>query len=232
MGNGLKKAVFGLMDKVFTQEGFVLAVRKWQPETMYEIDLHLPEVDMLKWTTIPRLKCKVAPYAYRDYTPAIWDAERRKCTLIIETGHNGFGSLWTQNLKPGDTILFAPAHAAQLPAGPGKIVCFGDGSALGHFLALKQLTNRNTNPLEAIIFLNEEYVLPDYFEHENPEFKFIMAPGVNSLDSLHQSSEYKVLSTYGALYIAGHIPTVTGLRKIFKKNPYLNAKIFAHGFWS
>ncbi len=40
------------------------------------------------------------------------------------------------------------------------------------------------------------------------------------------------MADYSAVYIAGYIPMVTGLRKIFKKNPYLNAKIFAHGFWT
>ncbi|GLU56982.1 siderophore-interacting protein [Dyadobacter frigoris] len=232
MTNGLKKAVFNLMDKAFTQEGFVLAIRKWQPEMMYEIDLHLPEVDMNKWNTIPRLKCKVAEFEYRDYTPAKWDVEKRICTMLIETEHNGHGSAWTKNLQAGDTILFAPAHAAQLPSRPGKIVCFGDGSALGHFLALKQLTNRNEYPFEAVIFLNEDYTLPDYFKNKNPEFKFVMMPGANSLDSLNQFSENKRMSDYTAVYIAGFIPMVTGLRKILKKNPYLTAKIFAHGFWS
>lgn len=229
---GLKKAVFNLMDKAFTQEGFVLAVRKWQPEMMYEIDLHLPEVDMTKWKTIPRLKCKVAEYEYRDYTPATWDIEKRVCTMFIETEHNGPGSAWTKNLQPGDAILFAPAHAAQLPSKPGEILCLGDGSSLGHFLALKQLTNRKEYPFEAVIFLNENYTIPDYFIYANPEFNFVMMPGADSLDALQQSSENKILTEYSSVYIAGYIPMVTGLRKIFKKNPYLNAKIFAHGFWS
>ncbi|MBE9462745.1 siderophore-interacting protein [Dyadobacter subterraneus] len=232
MANGLKKAVFSLLDKAFTQEGFVQAIRKWQPETMYEIDLHLPDVDMAKWTTIPRLKCKVAEYEYRDYTPATWDVKKRTCTMLIETDHNGFGSAWTKNLSVGDIILFSPAHAAQLPSQSGKIICFGDGSALGHFLALKQLTNRKEYPFEAVVFLNENYWLPDFFIYENPEFTFVMKPGTDSLDSLHQYSGNKTLSDYSAIYIAGYIPMVTGLRKIFKKNPYLTAKIFAHGFWS
>lgn len=232
MAIGFKKAVFSLIDKAFTQEGFVLAVRKWQPEMMYEIDLHLPEVDMTKWNTIPRLKCKVAEYEYRDYTPATWDVEKRICTLLIETEHNGSGSSWTKNLQAGDTILFAPAHAAQLPSKPGKILCFGDGSALGHFLALKQLTSRKEYPFEAFIFLNENYTIPDYFTYANPEFNFVMKPGAHSLDVLQQSSENKIMAEFSSVYIAGYIPMVTGLRKIFKKNPYLTAKIFAHGFWS
>jgi len=124
------------------------------------------------------------------------------------------------------------AHAAPLPAKPGKIVCFGDGSALGHFLALKQLTDRKYCNFEAFVFFNEEYTLPEYFSLENPEFKFVMKVGGDSLKSLLECSEGKMLQDYTSIYITGYIPMVSGLRKEFKKIPNLNAKIFAHGFWS
>ena len=232
MANALKKAVFNLMDKAFTHRGTVLQIRKWKPEKIYEIDLYMPETDMDKWNTIPRIKCKVAEYEYRDYTPAVWDTQKKRCTVLIETGHDGFGSSWTKNLRIGDTILFAPAHAAQLPAKPGKILCFGDGSAIGHFLALKQLTRPQEYPLEVAIFLNEDYTLPDSFAAENPEFEFVMRPDANKPETLTQFAENKILSDYTTIYIAGHIPMVSGFRKIIKKNPYLKARILAHGFWS
>ena len=232
MANVLKKAVFNLMDKAFTQEGYVLAIRKWEPAKIYEIDLYMPETDMNKWNTIPRIKCKVAKYEYRDYTPAAWDSEKNVCTVIIETEHNGCGSSWTQNLQVGDTVLFAPAHAAQLPSKPGKIVCFGDGSAIGHFLALKQLTDRTQYPLEAVIFLNEEYKLSDSFLSDNPEFKFLMKADIKNPETLNQFSENKILPDSAYVYIAGYIPMVTGLRKMIKKNPQFNARIYANGFWS
>lgn len=231
MANVIKKAVFNLLDKTFS-EGFVLEIKKWEPAMMYEIYLHLPGTDMTKWKTIPRLKCRVDEFAYRDYTPATWDAEKRVCTVFIETEHIGYGSGWAQNLQVGDTVLYGPAHAAPLPANTGKIICFGDGSALGHFLALKQLTNRNQYPLEVVIFLNAEYILPDSFVTENPEFKFIMWPDCNSMDILSQFAESKVLSEYNSIYIAGYIPMVQGLRKIFKNIPNLEAKIYVNGFWS
>lgn len=232
MANAIKKAVFSLVDKAFTQEGYVLEVRKWEPATMYEIDFYMPETDMTKWNTIPRIKCKVAEFEYRDYTPATWDAEKKICTVLIETEHNGYGSAWAKNLQSGDTILFAPAHAAPLPAKPGKIFCFGDGSAVGHFLALKQLTDRKNYPLEVVVFLNEAYIIPDTFLTANPEFKFIMLPQGRSLDSLSLVAEKNPLSAYTSVYIAGYIPMVQGLRKIFKKNQNLSARLFAHGFWS
>ena len=233
MTNILKKAVYNLMDKAFTSECYVLGVRAWKPSGMYEIDIHIPGTDMHKWSSIQRIKCKVRNYGeYRDYTPTCWDAEKRICTVFIEADHQGCGSLWVKNLEAGDTILLAVAHAASLPGKPGKIVCFGDGSALGHFLALKQLTDRKDYNFEAVVFLNEEYTLPESFSVENPEFRFLMKPGEESLESLLKYSEGKMLQEYTSIYIAGYIPMVSGLRKAFKRIPNLNAKIFAHGFWS
>jgi len=233
MANELKKAVFNLIDKALMSESYVISVKEWQPSGMYEIDIHLSETDMHKWSSIQRIKCKVAEYGeYRDYTPACWDAETRICKVFIETEHEGCGSSWAKNLKVGDIILLAVAHAAPLPSKPGKIVCFGDGSALGHFLALKQMTNRAEYQLEAIVFLNEEYTLPESFLAENPEFKFLMKPHEKSLDSLIKCSEEQTLRDYSSIYIAGYIPMVSGLRKVLKRIPDLNAKIFAHGFWS
>ena len=231
MANVLKQAVFNLIEKAFNK-GYVVATRSWKPATIHEIDIHMPGIDMNKWNSIYRIKCKVGEFEYRDYTPATWDIEKKVCTVIIETEHKGCGSSWAKNLQVGDTVLFGPVHAAQLPAKPGKVIGFGDGSALGHFLALKHLTDRKEYPLEVVIFLNEVYTLPDHFIAENPEFEFIMMPDANSLEALHRFSDKKTLSDYTSVYIAGYIPMVSGLRKVFKKNPDINAKIYAHGFWS
>jgi hypothetical protein len=62
---------------------------------MYELDLHLPNVDMSKWVQIPRLKCRVDEdkILYRDYTPAKWDVTNRTCTLYIESRSSRSGQL-------------------------------------------------------------------------------------------------------------------------------------------
>jgi len=232
MANVVKKAVFNLMDKAFTERGYVLAIRAWKPGSMYEIDLHLPATDMSKWKTIPRIKCKVDDFDYRDYTPALWDVEKRTCTVFIETGHSGRGSSWAKNLRVGDTIGYASAHAAQLPGESGPIACFGDGSSLGHFLALKQLTDGEEHPMRVTLSLSEQYQLPENLLLKNPEFKFIMLPKTNSLEHLSEMAAHEEISVNNSVYVAGHIPMVTSLRKTLKKNPYLNARIFAHGFWS
>ena len=152
--------------------------------------------------------------------------------MLIETEHEGQGSSWAKNLRVGDNVIFAPAHAAGLPSKPGKIACFGDGSAVGHFLALKQLTNRITHPLQVVVFLNENYVLPEYLIHNNPEFEFIKEPNANSLDILCRYTDAKIGTDLTSIYIAGYIPMVSGLRKFLKNTQQFNARIFAHGFWS
>lgn len=233
MAIGIKKAIFKFIDKTFAQSGYVLQIRKWNPESIYEIDLHLPDVDMEKWKTIPRLKVKVDESGeYRDYTPANWNMEKRICTLLIETNHEGFGSNWAKHLRINDKVIFAPAHAAGLPAKPGDIACFGDGSAVGHFLALKQLTDRQKYPLQVVIALNQDYIIPEYFRSENPEFKFIVDRDANSLHLLHKFSETEGWHSFTSIYIAGHIPMVSGLRKIFKNSIKTDTRVYAHGFWS
>lgn len=231
MANILKKAVSGLLEKMFTPAK-VIAVRAWQPATMYEIDIHLPTIDMAKWDTIKRLKCRVGELAYRDYTPALWNAEKKVCTMYIEAGHNGAGGRWVQQLKEGDEILVGEAHAAQLPAKEGNVLCLADGSALGHFLGLKQLTTRENYPIEAAVFLHDNYQLPALLTETNPEFDFIIEPNGNRLDTLIQWCMSKELSRYTSICIAGNIPMVTGLRKMLKALPDVHARIYSYGFWS
>ncbi|SFC75972.1 siderophore-interacting protein [Spirosoma endophyticum] len=231
MANIIKRAAFKLMEKTLAEQANVLAIRTWNPGSMYEIDLYLPTVNMGKWTTIPRLKCKVDEFEYRDYTPAWWEAEKGICTLFVETGHNGAGSRWAQRVQPGDELMVGPAHAAPLPSKKGKVLGLVDGSALGHMLGLKQLTDPGEHPLEVGVFLHEDYQLPNALSLDNPEFEFILEPERSSLDSLENWTRTKDLSEYSSVYIAGYIPMVRELRKKLKSRVPQNTTFYAHGFW-
>lgn len=231
MANIIKRAAFKLMEQTLAAQANVLAIRTWNPTSMYEIDLYLPTVDMGKWKSIHRLKCKVDEFEYRDYTPAWWEAEKGICTLYVETGHNGAGSRWAQRIRPGDQVLVGPAHAAPLPAKQGKVLALADGSALGHVLGLKQLTYPEEHPLEAAVFLPEDYQIPTALIHENPEVEFIAKSDGSSLESLENWIGTKDLREYSSIYIAGYIPMVRELRKKLKTRANQNATIYAHGFW-
>lgn len=232
MVDELKKTVFKLIDKAFTQNGRVTGIRKWTPASIYEIDLHLPDTDMEKWVTIPRLKIKVAePGHYRDYSPSTWDSKKRTCTILVETAHQGQGSGWVKTLRAGDSIVFASAHAASLPSRPGKIVCFGDGSAIGHFMALNQLTDRSKYPLQAVVFVSENYKLPEYVSRNFSHFEFIIKSDINNLQSLPAFTEKINWTNVESIYLAGQIPMVSELKRIFKSAPQISARIFANVFW-
>jgi NADPH-dependent ferric siderophore reductase len=230
MANIISKAIFGLMEKALGY-GEVVAVRRWNPATMVEADLYMPDIDVSEWNTIKRLKTKVGECEYRDYTPALWDAQRGVCTIYAETGHQGTGSSWANNLKKGDTVLFAPAHATVLPAQKGKILGLGDGSALGHFLALKQLTNRRDFPMDAVVFLTDNYQLPKKLVKENPEIQFIAGTPGNSLKALLSWTENNDLSQYVSIYIAGNTSMVREAKKILRYKNEVSARLYSAAFW-
>jgi len=231
MATILKKAAAGLLERML-DPAYVVEVRAWQPATFYEVDVHLPSVDMGQWNTIKRFKCKVDAFEYRDYTPALWNADTNICTLYIEAGHNGSGSRWVKRLKTGDQILVGVAHAASLPAQTGNLLGLADGSALGHFLGLKQLTDRQKHPMDVAIYLHAEYQLPTSLLANNTEFDFIVKPDSHCLSTLEEWCMSKDLSIYTTIYIAGYIPMVTGLRKKLKATPNVSARIYSYGFWS
>jgi hypothetical protein len=85
-------------------------------------------------------------WEYRDYTPASWNVEKKVCTLYIEAGHQGAGSRWIQQLKPGDEILLGPAHAAQLPAQEGNNLVSGRRQCPGAFFSVEAINRPGPLP--------------------------------------------------------------------------------------
>lgn len=229
--NIIKKAAFGLIEKTMTREGRVSDVRIWDSGTLYEVDVYMPDVDVSKWKSVMHMKCKVAEYTYRDYTPACWDETTSSCTLFIETGHDGPGTSWAKGLKTGDPVIFGVAHAAHAPAKPGDFLCLGDGSALGHFLALDQLT-ASRNQVSAVVFFDDMYNLPEQVAEKYADFQFVPTKGEDSLTFLVGWCNSQDLSKYSFIYLAGRIMTVSALRKQLKTRTDVTARIHAQGFWS
>lgn len=231
MANVLKKAVGSLFDKMLTH-GKVLSVSRWNPETMVEVEVHLPALNMEKWKTIHRVKCRVADLEYRDYTPTAWNVEKGTFRLYVEAGHDGAGSRWAQQLRAGDGILLGAVHAAQIPSKEGRVLCLVDLSALGHALTLKQLLDSSKFPLEVCVFLHEQYDIPESLRLENPEFEFLYRENGQNTAVLEKWFMSKKLANYESICIAGNTPMVSQLRKKLKTIPEVGARILAQGFWS
>ncbi|MCF0050407.1 siderophore-interacting protein [Dyadobacter sp. LJ53] len=232
MVNILKKAASGLLERMLNS-ATVIAVRVWPEADMHEVDLYLPDVDMDSWDSIKRLKCKVDELEYRDYTPVLWNSEMSVCTMFIDSGHAGAGSRWVRALKTGDQILFGAAHAAALPSTKGPVLCLADASALGHFLALKQLTDRSEHPMDVAVLLHGDYEIPEIFKAENPEFCFIKSSGrTEGIDMMEQWCHNKALTEYNSIYIAGNVSMTKALKSKLKSNPKVHARIKGYGFWS
>src|ERR1700761_6470438 len=102
----LTQKALSLAEKPFARSASVLAIRDWEPDTVREVDLHLPDCDMSRWDSAQHFKVKVAPLVYRDYTLSEWDVATRTCTLIIHTAHMGIGSRWARGLQSGDEVTY------------------------------------------------------------------------------------------------------------------------------
>ncbi len=229
--NKLTQKALTLAETPFIRSARVLAVRVWEPDTVREIDLHLPDCDMSKWNSAQHIKCKVDTWVYRDYTPAGWDAETRTCTLIIHTAHDGPGSRWGKRLRAGDTVAYLGVGSSHQQPTRGKpLVFLGDETAIGHFLALRQLAGDHAI-IEGAIVLSEK--------HHRDEFdQYFSGWGLQSLEK-GASRKYEALDEWvegsdsfehrdAVFYLAGYSPEVVRLRKLLRQR---GMQVHAQGFW-
>ncbi|UEG52030.1 SIP domain-containing protein [Mucilaginibacter daejeonensis] len=229
----IKKKAAHLIENRLLKTGRVLEVRKWQPSTMIEIDLHLPQTAMEDWKEVPYIKCKVADLTYRDYTPTGWDAETHTCTLFIDAAHQGPGSKWAQQLNTGDSISYLGTNSTrQMPSPTSSVICLGDESSLGHLLAMQQLTMPQTRFTGAVLMGNE---------HDRGLFKeYLRSPlqpiARNDIYGHHSLTEWLLERSYSLhdtiFYIVGNNTMVVELRKLLRKQGFSRNQIQCQGFWS
>jgi len=227
--NIIKKKAMDMMERKLSRTGHVLEVRAWDPATFFEIDLHLPGLNMEKWQSVQHMKIKVGDYVYRDYTPAMWDAETHTCTLLVNSSHDGPGSKWASSLKKGDTILYLGVGSTlHKPAENKPLLCLGDSSSIGHFLALQQLAKGKTEVYGAVSFNEARHM---------EAFKEYFITGLQPV--LEKRWDISLLSWIDeqpledhCVYITGHIPTVTELRRYIRKRDDFSGTIKAQGFWA
>ncbi|QNK64622.1 hypothetical protein H7F33_09145 [Pedobacter sp. PAMC26386] len=226
--NIIEKKILSIFENRVLKQGCVLEVRAWDSATFFEVDLHLPDVDMEKWTSVQRIKVRVSEYTYRDYTPALWDVETHTCTLCISSEHSGPGSDWVSSLKRGDTISYVGVGSTlHKPVFDSRLLCLGDNSSIGHFLALKQLALGVGDVYGAISFNNEAHAR-EFSEYFDTYLQPI--PDKNRGISLVSWLEQQELSNE-TVYIAGHCPTAMELRTYLKQRRDFSGSIKLLGFW-
>lgn len=227
----LKQKAISLLEHKLGKTGLVLDVRAWEPACLVEIDLHLPEVDMHRWTSVQHLKCRVAPGQYRDYTPAGWDADTHTCTLYVSTAHQGAGSRWANALKKGDEIIvLGAAPTPHRPAEDTRLVCLGDESTIGHFFALQQLAGEKLSGAIALSSPEHCRQLVEYLPMNMEPLVKTDKGGEAVLCNWVNSSLPQQPGT--TVYVAGHIPAVQAIRRQLKKMHYGSGQVKVQGFWS
>jgi NADPH-dependent ferric siderophore reductase len=227
----LKHKAIQVLERQLTKQALILDIRPWNGNTFFEVDLHVPDADFSKANTVQHLKCRVAPLTFNDYTVSGWDAETQTCTLMIDAGHNGAGAKWVKNLtKPGE-ISYLKTEQHRYPAmDHGKWLLLGDQSAVGHFLALKQLAGHNPNISGAVIIPDIEHC--KQLRYFYPDFGLKSIPLHNSYtESILAWLEQQPVIIYDGICIAGNTRMVIDVRNYLKKRGVAPGKIKAQGFW-
>jgi len=227
----LKQKAISLIENRIIKTGMVLQVREWE-QSFIEADLYLPGAQMHLWREAQHMKCKVAPFTYRDYTPAEWDADTNTCTLFIETRHDGPGSRWARALKRGDQITYVGIGSAHhRPETGADMVCLGDESGMGHFLALRQLARPAQSFTGAVAMHTTEQ--HDMLASLKTELKGIDRLRTECSRELMEWVDAQGSRWHNAVfYLAGYSHTVAALRKALKAKGISPRQIKAQGFWS
>lgn len=232
--NKLTEKAVALVESPFIRPATVLAIRRWQPESLLEVDLHLPDCDMSKWNSAQHIKCKVGLLAYRDYTPSGWDAGTRTCTILVHAAHEGPGSRWVKSLKPGDIISYRGIGSShQQPVAGKRLLFLGDETTIGHFLALRQLAASCT-AVSGAILLAEPHHCSEFGQYFTGwDLQALQKRAAGDYTALAKWVEELVPAEHSetVFYLAGHIPTVVHLQKLLRQKGFSSGQVKAQGFW-
>jgi NADPH-dependent ferric siderophore reductase len=229
----IKKKAISFIEPQILKTGRVLEVRAWEPATMIEIDLHLPCADMAHWNEVPYIKFRVHNLCYRNYTPFGWDAKTRTCTILVDAGHDGPGSIWAKALQQNNTVHYLKIDTThQSPDPMHLVVGLGDESSLGHLLALQQMTLPKTRFCGAVLMTEAKHhsLLNEYF---GPALQPIVRQHPFGSDELF---EWVITQGYckehTVFYLVGNDILVSKVRYLLKEEGYLHKQIKVKGFWS
>lgn len=221
-----------LVEKFFIYTGEIIAVRRWNSGNMYEIEVHLPDVDFTKWDKTMSLKCRISSFHYVDYTPSRWDCETRICNLYIDTSHGGRGSNWAMNQVEGSPFYYAKIESEKHNPEKGKDMVFiGDQTGVGHFSALYQLAEGNT-------LISGVLTFPDVYTAEECNLKcpWLTVETFSSINDANSRIEqwlcdHSMQLQHASFYIVGNAGLVVKARRVLKNLGIQGLQIRSKGFW-
>ena len=227
----IREKAISLVERKITKSGFVVEVRAWAGNSFFEIDLHLPEATIENNNGVYHIKCRVAPFAFRDYTIAAWDAATKTCTLFIDAAHNGHGSAWAKALKKGDAISYMGIESHRYYINPElRHVFLGDQSAVGHFMALQSLAG-DADCIEGAAII-DNMVHRNELAYYYPNLHLQALPSEHSVErALLLWLQKQLVTTNDVIYLAGNAQLVIELRRQLKANGHSGKNIKVQGFW-
>jgi NADPH-dependent ferric siderophore reductase len=220
------------VEKFFVKTGKITAVRKWKGNNMYEIDIHLPNVDFEKWDKAQSIKCRISALHYTDYTPAMWNIKEKTCTMYIDTSHDGQGSLWAKKQIEGNLFHYLKIEAEKhFPIEGKHIVFLGDQTGIGHFCSLQQLATKNAKISGFITF--NDLKTADVFYKNCP---WLPLQAVSNYDTIYKQTEAWINQNLTekdnfVFYVVGGAELIVALRKLLKNYGFNGSQIKSQGFW-
>ena len=228
----IEKRQVSIVEKLFVKSGEIIAVRSWKGGNLYEIDVHLPDVDFKKWDTAQSIKCRISALHYTSYTPAMWSDEEKICTLYIDTSHEGKGSIWAKNQRPGNPFYYTKIEAEKhFPIQGKHLVFIGDQTSIGHFCAIQQLADKYAKVSGFIAFNDKQTA--DYFAQSCVWLP--LQTVVNQNDLLFKTKEWLKKNEYlkdnFVFYVIGNAKLIVSIRQQLKNYDINGSQIKSKGFW-
>jgi len=227
-----QKRSISTVEKMFVKSGKILAVRSWNGGNMHEIDIHLPNVDFKKWDKAQSIKCRISALHYTDYTPAMWDIEEKVCTLYIDTGHNGQGSIWAKNQIVGNDFHYLKIEAEKhFPIASKQLVFLGDQTCIGHFCALQQLASNGTK-INGFISFNDQQTAEEFATN----CPWLPLQAISVQNDIYLKTEEWLIDNQTekenfVFYVVGGAELTIRIRKILKSYGTDGSQIKLKGFW-
>ncbi len=220
------------VEKVFIKSGKISNVRSWNGGSLYEIDVHLPNVDFEKWDKAQSIKCRISALHYTDYTPSMWNIAEKVCRLYIDTSHNGQGSIWAKNQKSGNDFYYLKIEAEKHFPIPNKhLVFLGDQTCIGHFCSIQQLASKTTK-ISGFVSFNDLPAAKAF--SENCPWLPLQAISVQN-EFYNQIEEWLITNLFEkdnfVFYVVGSAELIINLRKLLKSYGIDGSQIKLKGFW-